>query len=210
MHAVAFWQAWAFTREHVVVYWTFALIMGQAAEAGHQIRLNAVLRVLQNQLFWTQITLWGCLYFHPFGPDPEFSAWDFVFKFPFMLLFEHAAFFFAHRLLHCGWLYRRVHHVHHAWHKPVPYSALDAHAAEHVLVNLGPLLLAPLLCGARLQTVRVWTWVATCNSILAHSGDSLGGEHDMHHRFLTCNFGLHGFFFDKMWGTYRAPVKRTD
>lgn len=209
MDAASFWHAWSFTKEHIVVYWTFALIMGHAAPGKSELKLKNVLRVLHNQLVWTQITLWLWLSWGHLEPETRFLPWDFLFKFPFMLLFEHATFFATHYCLHSKWLYKHVHQQHHEWVHPVPYSAIDAHPVEHILGNLVPLLLAPLVCGASLQTARVWTWVATCNAILAHSGDWVGGEHDMHHRFFDCNYGLHGFFFDRLLGTYRAPVKRS-
>eukprot|EP00971_Amphidinium_carterae_P039024 767186-Amphidinium_carterae.1 len=50
--------------------------------------------------------------------------------------------------------------IHHKWHAPVALIAIYCHPVEHLLCNILPLLLGPLLCGslacsiAHEQTIR--------------------------------------------------------
>ncbi len=51
----------------------------------------------------------------------------------FLMLCEDFTFYFAHRLLHWGPLYRAVHKVHHRYKQPVGIVAVYAHPFETVL-----------------------------------------------------------------------------
>lgn len=102
-------------------------------------------------------------------------------------LIQEAAYYYVHRLLHAsGPLYRAVHKVHHQQMAPVAISALYCHPAEHLLANVAPVLLGPLVMGSHRCTVVLWLLLAHFISLNDHSGYHFPGFpspqfHDYHH-----------------------------
>ena len=54
-------------------------------------------------------------------------------------------FYWAHRLFHTKWLYKRFHKQHHRFTTPVGISAVYAHPVEDLFVNLGSTFVGPLV-----------------------------------------------------------------
>ena len=127
-------------------------------------------------------------------------------------------FYYTHRLLHAvPSLYQHIHAPHHAHASPTALDSLNAHPLEHLVSNVGSVLCGPCALHA-LGLPQFWAgmllWVAaaTWSTCAAHSGvrTCCGGMvgthelHDLHHRYLTCNYGI-GFYLMDVWhGTLRA------
>ncbi|KAK8750442.1 hypothetical protein OTU49_014833, partial [Cherax quadricarinatus] len=86
------------------------------------------------------------------------------------ILLEEVAFYYLHRLFHQRLLYTHVHKIHHQWKSPIAITAAYAHPVEHVLCNLVPLMLGPVLVAAHPATLWVWATLATLGTLIHHSG----------------------------------------
>jgi fatty acid hydroxylase domain-containing protein 2 len=54
-------------------------------------------------------------------------------------------FYLTHRMLHQPTLYKRVHAIHHEFSAPVGAAALYSHWLEHLVSNLLPVALGPVV-----------------------------------------------------------------
>eukprot|EP01013_Petalomonas_cantuscygni_P044715 TRINITY_DN9354_c0_g1_i1.p1 TRINITY_DN9354_c0_g1~~TRINITY_DN9354_c0_g1_i1.p1 ORF type:complete len:496 (+),score=65.27 TRINITY_DN9354_c0_g1_i1:169-1656(+) len=121
---------------------------------------------------------------------------------------EEVFFYYSHRLLHWGPLYRSVHKVHHEFTSPIALTAAYCHPIEHVVSNL--------LAGTAMATLfqappsTLWVWVVSTAVVtqLHHCGFRFAGDgtdiqpdfHDLHHEKFRINFGLLGWL-DAFHGT---------
>jgi len=134
---------------------------------------------------------------------PEFH-WVLA-EFAVFMLVEEVGFFYSHKLAHHRKLYKYIHKRHHEWTAPVGLTALYAHPIEHVVSNMLPVSLGPILCGSHLTTAWLWTMIAIATSINSHSGYHFPffpspEAHDFHHlKFNQC-FGVMGIL-DYLHGT---------
>ena len=116
---------------------------------------------------------------------------------PMFIIVEEFGFYYSHILLHSKLLYKSLHKIHHEWTAPVGLAALYAHPLEHILSNLLPIALGPLLLGSHLLTAWLWYVVALVGTVNAHSGYHLPllpspEFHDFHHlKFNQC-YGVIG------------------
>ena len=85
-------------------------------------------------------------------------------------------------------------------------SALYAHPVEHIICNIGAMLIGPLIFPTSQVVLGIWTSIGTLNAVTSHSGLALpyiqNVRHDLHHRYLSCNYGAAGPS-DIMYGTRR-------
>ena len=62
----------------------------------------------------------------------EHGALYFVLAFPLMLLMHDTYFYWAHRLMHHPWLFKKIHLVHHKSTNPSPWAAYAFHPFEAI------------------------------------------------------------------------------
>ena len=104
-------------------------------------------------------------------------------------------FYYSHRLLHIPFIYKNVHKLHHSYTSPIAIATLYVHPIEYIISNIIPVLTGPLLCNSHLITIYIWLFIVMIDTILVHSGYNLCKvvntvNHDMHHKVLSCNYGV--------------------
>jgi len=123
----------------------------------------------------------------------------------FCMIAEDTYHYFAHRLLHWGVLYKRIHKLHHEYSAPFGIAAEYAHPVEVVFTGLGffvgPALL--LLAGVEMHVITMAAWLALRLVLVVdvHSGYDFpwalrhwlpfwGGAdfHDYHHMAFIGNY----------------------
>lgn len=114
-----------------------------------------------------------------------------------------AWFFVMHWLFHQNkFIYKQFHSQHHGWVLTDARATLYSHAVENICCNFMSIWLPIYILSMSFTSVRIWVILAMTNSIFGHSGDifNMVNSHNLHHRFITCNYGP-GSIFDYMFGT---------
>merc|ERR1711991_1198512 len=116
------------------------------------------------------------------------------------LILEDFYFYWIHRFLHWGPLYKHIHKLHHDYSAPFGMAAEYAHPIETFFLGFGTML-GPILFASHLSEVWIWLCVRLLQTVEVHSGYDFpwslnniipfwGGAifHDYHHETFTGNF----------------------
>jgi sterol desaturase/sphingolipid hydroxylase (fatty acid hydroxylase superfamily) len=192
--------------EHILVYWLCSFFIMKSQKCNLK-PTKHILNVLFNQVIVTSLAL----HYSGLCKNSNFSQ-------PYILgirdvflsyVLQCVSFYILHRMLHCRKIYRYIHALHHSYVDPVPWSAFYCHPLEHLFANLLPISLGPLILGMNIHTIRLWTFLATVNTVIAHSGSIMRpftpGTHDLHHSNFNVNYGT-GAWMDKLCGTFYDEV----
>jgi sterol desaturase/sphingolipid hydroxylase (fatty acid hydroxylase superfamily) len=146
-------------------------------------------------------------------PDLKTSILHFI---GYVLIYE-TFFYFSHRLLHFGSLYRSIHKVHHEFRSPVALAAAYAHPIEFIVGDIIPLMLPPILLRSHLLLFWIWTIFGNISTQIHHSGYRFPWTyehvteqpdfHDFHHENFVGNYGVLGFY-DWLFGTNASWIQR--
>lgn len=133
----------------------------------------------------------------PLAGDAPWSAWQLAAHLPGFLVCVEVGFYASHRLLHSRALFKAVHAQHHEFSAPFALAAVHAHPIEHLISNVAPISLGPLLLRSHPATAAAWACIAIFSTCGAHCGYYVPGLtrspfHDHHHAVYTENFGVLG------------------
>lgn len=121
------------------------------------------------------------------------------------IVIEELGFYYSHRLLHHGRIYRFIHKQHHEWTAPIAITAMYANPIENLISNLLPIGVGVWSTGCHISVAWLWFTMAISNTLHVHSGYHLPflpspEQHDFHHlKFNQC-FGVLGVL-DWLHGT---------
>ena len=127
---------------------------------------------------------------------------------------DDLGFYWMHRLLHVGWLYKKIHAVHHRQWAPWACGGNYMHPVEFLLI-VTLALVWPVAIGAHVATVWAWIVLRQWEAAEGHSGYSFpwnpsylfpgyGGTeyHDFHHAKFVGNYAGFLGYLDRWFGTY--------
>lgn len=153
--------------------------------------------------------------FQLYGGDGS-SGWRLLAEFAAMVLLHDAYFYWAHRVMHTRWLFRRVHRLHHKSRTPTPWAAY-AFAPSEAILEAGILPLAALLLPLHEVTVLLFVTHMIARNVIGHAGVELfpswwlrapllrwittTTHHDLHHSHGGYNFGLYFTWWDRWMNT---------
>ncbi len=152
------------------------------------------------------------------------------------VLIEETGFYWTHRLVHWGPLYRWIHKIHHTFtsrtcsrHRPytcapaltrmfaaAAMGAKYAHPIEHLLSNVGPLMLGPVLLSSHPLLHCAWFMAGLFQTTIVHSGYHLewflphAAIHDWHHEYHQECFSTEIAIWDNICGTNKVYLSRAD
>ncbi|CAL1287171.1 unnamed protein product [Larinioides sclopetarius] len=137
--------------------------------------------------------------------------WRIGVEITFCSLMTEVGIYYMHRLLHNRHIYKYIHKRHHEWTSPTAISAIYCHPVEHVITNMMPVLLGPLLLGSHMITIWSWLILVIFSTLTLHSGFHFPylpspEAHDFHHSNFNENYGVFGIL-DKLHGTDSEFVK---
>ena len=117
-----------------------------------------------------------------------------LWQFPVLLLIREVPFYYSHVLLHHRLFYKRFHKMHHEWTAPVAMAGTYAHPVEHIVSNLFPVAVGPMLLKCHVVTAWIWYIYAVGYTVTTHSGYHLPWMmsteyHDYHHLKSNLNYG---------------------
>lgn len=185
-----------------------------------------------DNMFWTLAssvlvgTLWECLilwgYSNSFGRLITFAenpTW-FIFLMLLIPIWSGFHFYWFHRLLHVGPLYKWVHSWHHKNVNTGPWSGHAMHPVEHVILYSDTALYlfiashpVHVLFNLMLHTIAGPTShcgydkLKLVDSFKVQLGDFM---HQLHHRFIDCNYGTYEDPWDKVFGTFHDGTPQAD
>lgn len=153
--------------------------------------------------------------FRIYGGDLPGTA-RLLMEFVAIVLLHDAYFYWAHRLMHTRWLFRRVHRVHHRSRTPTPWAAY-AFAPAEAFLEAAILPIAALIIPMHELTALLFVTHMIIRNVAGHAGIELFPKgwldmpilraftttihHDLHHSHGGYNFGLYFTWWDRWMKT---------
>lgn len=152
-----------------------------------------------------------------FYRDIHLHGWGyFAFSVVALIFIHDTWFYWTHRFMHWKPVFPVVHRVHHLSRTPTPWAAFAFHPIEAV-IEAGVFPLVVLVMPVHPLAVLLWLLYMTGMNVLGHCGFEIlpsgftrhpifrwhntSTHHDMHHRFVNCNYGLYYNIWDRLMGT---------
>jgi len=164
------------------------------------------------EVMWASKNRWTLVYY----PMDKYGYPYLVLSFFLMILLHDTYFYWTHRLLHWKPLFKYVHKVHHLSLNPTPFSAYAFHPVE-ALVEAGIIPLIVFTIPYHVLPLSIFSIYTLVMNVMGHMGyeffpkgfvshkilkwHNTATNHNMHHRFVKCNYGLYFNIWDRLMGT---------
>lgn len=146
----------------------------------------------------------------------EHSIAYFIFSIIAFIVIHDTYFYWSHRLMHHKKIYPYVHLIHHKSYNPSPWATFAFHPFEAV----AQVLILPIMVFAMpLHPLAIFAW--SMYQLVLNVGGHTGYEffrsgftsrwytkwsntathHNMHHKYVNCNYGLYFNVWDQLMGT---------
>ena len=140
----------------------------------------------------------------------------------FIIFFHDTYFYWMHRLMHYPLFYERIHKVHHLSKDPTPWAAFAFHPSEAILeIAFVPMLIFTIpLHFSSLLILSLWQIMF---NVMGHLGYEVfprgmvrhplfkwlntSTNHNMHHKYVRCNYGLYFNIWDRIMDTNHAKYE---
>ncbi len=135
-----------------------------------------------------------------------------------LFIWHDTFFYWTHRLMHWGPIFRRVHRVHHLSKDPTPFTAFSFHPVEALMESLAVVsftFILPVHMGA----TALFALFSLAFNVYGHLGIRVfrhdrgitkylnsPESHGSHHARFLGNYSLYTNFWDHVMGTHLPPV----
>lgn len=132
-------------------------------------------------------------------------------------IFAHDTYFYwSHRLIHHKSIYPYVHLIHHKSYNPSPWATFAFHPLE-AIVQVAILPIMVFILPLHPLAIFIWSMYQLTLNVGGHLGfeffrsgftqrlhsrwSNTSTHHNMHHKFVNCNYGLYFNIWDSVMGT---------
>jgi len=188
---------------HISCYWGMVYIYDDINSSDFSI---AVKNSIKNQFCITLPVIYTFFNYYPIIYNNFLIS---VACFPILIITGDIYFYLSHRPLHSNLLWR-FHKTHHRGTVCIAKS-LDADIFEHFIGNLGSFSVGIILLYYmdfifNIYALYLWTGISTINTCISHSNGNAPYDnniHNIHHKFLKCNYGTGFYLLDRLFGSYK-------
>lgn len=128
-----------------------------------------------------------------------------------MILLHDTYFYWTHRLIHHKRFFKIIHHTHHKFRNPSPWSAFAFHPLE-AIISMGIIPIIIFTIPWHPYALIIFITIMTLYDIFIHLGFDIKinlwqvspAYHDHHHRVGRENYGLYFTFWDRVMGTHKS------
>ncbi len=130
-----------------------------------------------------------------------------------IMVVTELAVYWAHRILHHPWLYKRIHFYHHQFRVPSPWTSMAFHPLDsfaqavphHVLALVLPMHVSQY--AFFIVFLQVWsTFIHERVSWVRHPLINFTAHHTLHHKANKYNYGQFLTICDRIFGSYKDPI----
>jgi len=155
--------------------------------------------------------------------EPAPGALTIVLSVLVLVALHDAYFYWSHRFLHWGPMFRTIHHAHHRSTHPTPLAAFAFHPVE-AAIQYAFVPLVALVAPLHVVTLLVFGMVMSALNVYGHGGIELSPRafvhtgigrylltpthHGLHHSSIVYNYGFYSNVWDRMMGTNHPGYER--
>lgn len=148
----------------------------------------------------------------------------FLFSIVVFIIVHDTYFYWTHRFMHLPGVFERIHKVHHMSNNPTPFAAFSFHPLEAV-IEFSIIFLITFIMPVHRYAIFVFAIYMIANNVLGHLGFEVypkgftknkltswlntSTNHNMHHKFVNCNYGLYFSIWDRLMKTNHAKYHET-